>query len=203
MKISGSFKAIVAIIIIGLMASGEIYMYINGYYYEHRLFNFIWNIFYETKIDIKYFEIDVPKFYWLSAVKSDIDINKYIFLGTPAFMDKENIDILTKKLEFLYETPFKTMWHINKRGIRPLLTIENFNEYTIDTLIEICNVSLVKSSQKISNSELEAYDCINENFKNIPSRFVIYKDIYFNIDLYISAFKPQYDKFFEGVRLKE
>jgi hypothetical protein len=201
MKISYSFKIAVAIIVIGLIISREIYMYIKGYYYDYKLLNFVWNIFYETERDTKYFRIDVSKFDWLSATKPDI--NKHIFLGTHIFVEKEKMDILMKKIEFLYETPFKTIWHMNKRGIQPMITIENFDGYTIDELIKICDVSLIKSSQKISNSELEAYDCINKNFKNIPSRFVIYKDIYFNMDLYISIFKPQYDKFFEGVRLKE
>jgi hypothetical protein len=202
-KISKKLKIIGVIIIVISVSSIvflEVCMRINGYYYDHKLFNFVWNIFYETEIETKYFRIDVPKFDWISHKK--VDNNQMSFMGTYIYLSNKYSTDLLDKQEFVYKTTIyiKSM---GLKGFAPVIIIKDFNDNLINEWTKICDVSLIKSTQKISNFELEAYDCIGENFKNIPSRYIVYKEIYFDIDLYIDIFQSQYDKFFEGVRLKE
>ncbi|MDR3177969.1 MAG: hypothetical protein LBT96_03190 [Campylobacteraceae bacterium] len=203
MKISKKFKVagvIVGIIIVSLIVLSEICMRINGYYYYDKLFNFVWNIFYETELKINRLQINVPKFDWLSNKKSDN--NQLSFMGIGIYVDDEHSRDLLNKQKFIYQTTFY-LKSIELKGFIPIIIVKNFNNNLINEWTKTCDVSLVKSIQKISNSELEAYDCISKNFKNIPSRYVIYKNIYFDIELYVDIFQSQYDKFFENVRLKE
>jgi hypothetical protein len=186
--------------IIGLIVVSEICMHINGYYYFDKLFNFSWNIFHQTEMEIKYFKISVPKYDWLSYKKPDM--NKFVFRGTNAYVSNDYHADLLGKVQFLYKAPIHSDW-FGTKGIPPMLIIKNFDECLIDEWVKMCDILFVKLTQKIGNSELEAYDCVSSDFKNIPSRFVVYKHIYFDLDLYIDPFKHQYDKFFEGVRLKE
>jgi hypothetical protein len=61
----------------------------------------------------------------------------------------------------------------------------------------------LKPNQTSSNFEVETYDCIDMTHKITTTRLLVYEDEFFALILYLDIFKPQYDKFFKGMGLKE
>jgi hypothetical protein len=143
------------------------------------LYRFIFNLFRITHIETAYFTIDISKFQWLSLNNSENKNNLKLFWFAGYYINPK-----TKE-----EDVFTVNINIEK------------HKYNIDYLKRVCNFI---SNEAISNFVLEMYDC-NEviSDKNIIERYAFYKDEYFVFSPYLDEFKPQYDKFFEGVRLKE
>jgi hypothetical protein len=147
------------------------------------------NIFYQSKFETKHFIIDLPKFYWIGKYREDNSL--------PFFM---GISIDFSKNVFFRGS---TLFDDEKYTVLPIIVFDNFSDISLEALTALCDKSFVKSTQKINNWEAVIYDCLTTGYEHSRARYYIYKDEVFHTYTYIDAFKSQYDKFFEGVRLKE
>jgi hypothetical protein len=138
---------------------------------------------YQSKFETKHFIINLPKFYWIGKISKNN--NKPFFAGIP-----------------IANNGFK-------KEIFPEVHLFDFDNITLKALEIFCDKSLEKSTQKINNWEAEIYTCITKSRSDLMDKHIVYKDEVFHIFYYthdINAFEnfqKEYDKFFEGVRLKE
>jgi hypothetical protein len=157
------------------------YMYTikYGYSYNGYLYRFIFNLFRITHIETVYFTVNISKFQWLS-LNSGEDKNvpkQFWFVGYYINPETKKGDV------FIVD-----------------INIEK-NKHYIDYLKQTCYFT---SNETINNFEVKVYNCNKElNGEKIIQKVMFYRDEYFIFSPYIDAFKPQYDKFFEGIRLKE
>ncbi|MDR1007765.1 MAG: hypothetical protein LBL65_04275 [Campylobacteraceae bacterium] len=149
----------------------------SGYSLDAYIFNFYWNIIHKTNIETKYFVIDLARFNWILIKEKDDEL---FFGGVTVFINKDDED-----------------------RVLPTLIFDNFYEGMLDAWEKMCGISFTKSTKIINGWDAEVYDCIDVKNPDIPSQMIVYKDEAFYIYTYIDAFKPQYDKFFEGVKLRE
>jgi hypothetical protein len=82
----------------------------------------------------------------------------------------------------------------------PFVGVSNLSD--ISAFVVVLESKCDKSIQTINGFEIEAYDCEELN-SDIVSRSLVYKNEIIHIQSIGDNFKPQYDKFFEGVRLKK
>jgi hypothetical protein len=157
-----------------------VFFIFNGHYWQQNIYNLKWNISNQSKFETKNFIIDLPELHWVGKAKKNGDI---YFFGTLKYFN---------------------IFDSESNSSMPSLIFHDFNENMIDILQNhVCNVSFNKSIGKINNFEVDIYDCESSKMECSPSKFIIYKNEGFFIYEYNDIFKPQYDKFFEGVRLKE
>ncbi|MDR0407878.1 MAG: hypothetical protein LBH45_03000 [Campylobacteraceae bacterium] len=143
------------------------------------------NLLRQTHFGTKNFIVDLPKFYWVGQYMYD-DAGELSFFGLPLSIEN------------------------SKKGIFPMIylfTSSDIND-RLEALKISCDKSLEKSTQKINNWEADVYTCIKRENDTLD-KYIVYKDEVFhfyyyshNISLF-NNFQSQYDKFFEGVRLKE
>jgi hypothetical protein len=170
---------IVGIIAVVLIVSGIIYPDHTGY--------FSINLFRQTHFETKNFIIDVPKFHWVGNDRQDnVSI---LFVGLPM-----TIEGLEKKI-----SPMIDLHKLNDVGI----------SIRLESLGMFCDESFEKTMQKINDWEAEVYICTTKSKADLMIRHIMYKDEAFHMFYYVQDknvfenFQKQYDKFFEGVRLKE
>jgi hypothetical protein len=172
-----------------LIVSGIIYPKHTGYFSN--------NIFRQSKFETKNFIIDVPKFHWIGQYRDD---NLLFFVGIPVDLSKS----------LLFNNSFFFHFFNNEEyTVLPMIILDNFTDNTLEALKIYCDESLEKATQKINNWEAEIYSCITKSRNDLVDKHVVYKgeDFYFSyylddIDIF-NNIQSQYDKFFEGVRLKE
>jgi hypothetical protein len=148
-----------------------------GYSLDAYIFNFCWNITHKTNIETKHFIIDLAKFNWILIEKKDDEL---FFGGATVFINKDDKD-----------------------RVLPTLMFNNFDKDRFDVWEKICDMSFTKSTKTINDWEAEVYDCVMMEDSDIPMQMIVYKNEAFYIHTYIDTFKPQYDKFFESVKLKK
>jgi hypothetical protein len=151
-----------------------LYVPYKGHYgLEYATIYYI-NLSNETHIETENFVIEIPKFSWRKYSK---DHNYFIGL----YEETDN----------LRGTPW--MSHID-------LSDDNCS-------LEIVFPALCKTDPKyfiksINGWEAEIYECEDKEDDNYSRRFIKYKCEFFWLSPYAEFLKPQYDEFFEGVRLK-
>ncbi|MDR1007768.1 MAG: hypothetical protein LBL65_04290 [Campylobacteraceae bacterium] len=96
-----------------------------------------------------------------------------------------------------------------KREIFSEIHLYNVDDTWLTTLEIFCDEFLEKTTQKINNWEAEVYSCITKSRNDLLDKHIMYKGEVFYIYYYLhdvntfNIFQSQYDKFFEGVRLKD
>jgi hypothetical protein len=162
--------------------SGIIFIILNIIYFNNTGMFYV-NLFRQTDFETKNFIIDLPKFYWAGNYMEDNNSEQLFFFGVAT--SAEN----------------------SKKGIFPrmyLFNSDNVNRHIL-RLETSCDKSLEKTTKKINNWEADIYTCIGKN--DSLDTYIIYKDevfhYYYSYDKNVfENFQKQYDKFFEGVRLK-
>jgi hypothetical protein len=158
-------------------------------FFSKYMFNFGWNMIRQSTFETENFIIDLPKFHWFGQYRRNSTL--------PFFMGI-SID-LSKNVFFKGSTLFDD----KKYTVSPIIVFDDLNENSLKAIETICDVSFAKSTQKINNFEMDIYDCLTAGYESNPARYYVYKNEVFHTYTFIDAFKPQYDKFFEGVWLKE
>ena len=151
----------------------------RGYHYTLNAYFYYKNTFNQSKFETDNFIIDLPKAHWASYKNS-----AYRYHGIP--------------IEFSngYHFPDAHIWkYDNEEQAKETMFYVFGNE-------KICKTFEQQPNKKINNFEVEVYDCTKE--EKVQDRVYFYKNEYFWLpDYHHVFFKPQYDKFFEGVWLKE
>jgi hypothetical protein len=143
------------------------------------------NLLNQSKFDTDYFIIDLPKFSWECISESTHII---AFSGISIYQNNT------------FAIPIVILSRFNAFPPDDPISVNAWLENDISAFEDNCNTTLVKTTHIIDDRELTAYDCFGE----YQERYIIYKDAFFYLISYANdKFKPQYDKFFEGVRLKE
>jgi hypothetical protein len=176
-----------------------VYIILNIFYSK----NIVWfqqNIFQQTKFETKNFIIDVPKFHWIGKYKDNNSSGQLFFIGIPVDLSKNS----------LFNSSFFSHFFGNKDyTVLPIMVLDNFTDDTLEALKIYCDESLEKTTQKINNWEAEVYSCVTKSRSDLVDKHIVYKgeDFYtfyysYDVDIF-NNFQSQYNKFFEGVRLKE
>ncbi|MDR0580273.1 MAG: hypothetical protein LBG21_06690 [Campylobacteraceae bacterium] len=175
---------IVVFIVICFFTYSDYQEYTKGHSIKTYISNFIKNMIKKSKFETEYFIIDLPKFHWTFHANSTDNRSMLPFFGVIEIIDNE-----------IYTLP----------GITVIgsLKVDNARDIVLNYNKETCDVFEAKSNQFINNFEVETYDCIDITHQITIMRLFVYKDEFFALIPYLDIFKPQYDKFFEGVRLKE
>ncbi|MDR0467259.1 MAG: hypothetical protein LBG67_00195, partial [Campylobacteraceae bacterium] len=150
----------------------------KGYSSALNILLFKKNTFNQSKIETKNFIIDLPKAHWASYKNS-----AYSYHGIP-------ID------SYGCMFPDAHIWkYDNEEQAKEAMFFVFGNE-------KICKTFEQQPNKTINNFEVEVYDCTKE--EKVQDRVYFYKNEYFWLpDYHHVFFKLQYDKFFEGVWLKE
>ena len=167
-----------------------IHSYFTGLSVMSRGITFLFNLQYKTHFETKNFIINVPKFDWMSVEKNES--TKVSFFSTIKTPKKEVEEKRKKKSAYLYQ----------KNITYPLILTGLCSDYYYvneGTTMKQCD----KIEEDIYSFKADIYDCLRDEYYGIPTRYIIYDDEVFILDAYIDEFKPQYDKFFKGVWLKE
>jgi hypothetical protein len=173
-----------------------------GFNYTSKLTMLFLNLlFEETKLQTKYFEIDVQKMDWAMHKRGN-NSNYISFVGIPIFIDSDRTNIILNRRDAWLKSNFSIKSYNNEIGIQPLIFLKFQKCYEYE-LRSSCDIYFAETLQEIKNTNLTAYDCIASKNDGILSRFVLYEDEYFYLDSYVQELQPMYDKFFENVRLKE
>ncbi|MDR2151517.1 MAG: hypothetical protein LBO72_01740 [Helicobacteraceae bacterium] len=146
----------------------------NGHYGLEYAAIYYMNLSSETHIETENFIIEVPKFSWRKYSK-----------------DQNSFRGLYGKADDL-------------RGI-PLVAHVDLSDSNCS--LEIIFPALCKTDPKyfvetINGWKAEIYECEDKEYDDYPTRFIKYKCESFWLSPYLEFLKPQYDEFFEGVRLK-
>jgi hypothetical protein len=184
------FITSIMLLVVVYLIFSTIFAYTKGYVFESRLIIYISNIFNNTKFENEYFTIELSKFDWQCIYSTD-DAQVLSFRGLSMVNDDGNVFAPT--VSFL------------KFGVPPdYPSLEKlWFENDISSFEQVCskhNATLVKTSHIIDNKEFVAYDCLEEQI----IRYIMYKDAFFLIVSYDNdKLRAQYDKFFQGVKLKQ
>jgi hypothetical protein len=191
------FKICIAIVIIfvSFIVFEEIFTSWNKYNHYSKILHFIWNNFHETYAETDNFKVDINKADW--HIEQD---GKIAFVGTLVYLDKNLGMDLSELHKLWFGKPFYVDALFTKdKGFYPIILATKITE---NELLKLSNFDCNKSYKQINDWNATIYD-FTTKYTNIPIRYVIYKDELFDLIPYIDEFKPQYDKFFEGVWLKE
>jgi hypothetical protein len=173
-KLFQIFIFIVLMIICEIIFS-KIYKYYNGYSYETFIVNFISNFSKNTTVETKNFIINVSRFHW--GISDSSQTNKDLWF---------------------------TKFFIFERDVTALIIIlGKFDQKKFENLEKECDINFSKTTKTINDWEADIYDCVSSIQNNLSQRYIVYNGEYFFLTVYSDIFQPQYDKFFEGVRLKE
>jgi hypothetical protein len=176
----------------------EIFAYYNKYSHYTKIFYFIWNSFHKTHIKTDNFEINIDKLEWFFLKESDT----IAFLGNIIYANETLSTSLSKAMEKKYTKAFYVDTYFSKdKGFFPMIKLEKLTNKTY-RILELLDTYCNKSYGQINDWNATVYDCKTE-YDDVPKRYVIYKNEAFILPFYIDLFQSQYDKFFEGVRLKE
>jgi hypothetical protein len=176
-------KIIVVISVVFFICSmfAIVFFKFNDYFWEQHYYALKWNLMQQSTFKTENFIIDVPTFGWLGKK----DNNKIYFIGIPICLDG-----LTCKKETTPRIVFESF----------------FNDAEVDALKnEICDKALNKTTKTINNVEADIYECESSNIKCPFAKLIIYKNESFLIyrQEYDDILQSQYDKFFQGVKLKQ
>jgi hypothetical protein len=185
-------KSIIVIIatLISCVIFSLVFYYIKGYTLISQLDIIKSNLFSRTKFETDYFTINLPKFDW-----------RCIYDGGTQTLAFAGLSLLEDDIEI---RPVVTMMRFTSLSPDDPLSKKFWFENDMSDIEKICkeaNATLTKTTHLIDGKEFTAYDCNEEEF---PLKYIIYKDVFFQLIAYNNTnFKPQYDKFFEGVKLKK
>ena len=145
--------------------------------------NFYWNIVHKTYLETQNFIINVPLLYWGMHTNDN---------GTELYFAGNLVEVKD----------------INEKII-PTVDLYSFNDDYLNNLEKFCNRTFKQIDITINNVEFEAYSCQSSSDYLVVNHYLIYKNEVFVIYNYthdinaFNAFQSQYDKFFQGVKLKE
>ena len=136
------------------------------------------NTFNQSKFETDNFIIDLPKAHWLSYKNS-----AYRYHGIPVRFSNGAM------------FPYVYIWkYDNEEEAKK-------SEFSVNE--KLCKTFEQQPNKKINNFEVEVYDCADEE-DDLWLRVYFYKNEVFHLIYYhIENFRHQFDKFFEGVWLKE
>ncbi|MFV0481086.1 MAG: hypothetical protein ACK5LP_03805 [Campylobacteraceae bacterium] len=180
MKKIFKISSFVLIVVIALFAYLQDIELNQDYSIRTNIKYYIKNMFGVSKFETDNFIIDLPKIHWISYKNQNSSfIGQLTNLGKNVYMYPE-----------VYIMKFKN----NSEAKRFVIEL---CEKKDDELIQ-------QQNQTINNFEVEVYECRDRDINaDWAVRNYLYKNEYFTLIPYIEEFKPQYDKFFEGVRLKD
>jgi hypothetical protein len=145
--------------------------------YGQNIGRFLVNIFlWPTHFETKHFIIDVPKWHWAGRYAVD---NKPVF-----FRVEEETCCTEDNALVIYFNDF-----IND------ITTEEWKQY--------CDKSIEKSTQKVANGEIDKYICKTSRDDIVTIGFFYKKEVFYSYICNVNDFQSQYEKFFEGVKLKQ
>jgi hypothetical protein len=175
----------------------EIFAHYHKYNHYAQIFSFIRNSFYGTHIETDNFAIDIGKTEWFFLRGNDM----VTFGGNYVYTNEILSANLSKVSKKLYGEVPADMLFSDDKGFFPIVKLEKITDKTYK-FFYILDVSCNKSYKQINDWDATIYDCKTE-YDNVPKRYITYKNEVFILLFYIDIFQSQYDKFFEGVRLKE
>jgi hypothetical protein len=170
---------IIAITFISSITFSMVFIDKNGYDFGYYFSNLRWNFTHKTKFETRNLIVEVPKLYWINHLDGDITS----FSGIPSRIYSYNTCEIMPNISI----------------VMPIEGADNTTAFLEKMIYNICKEEYTSNStHTIDNKTIsDIYDCY-------PVRVIKLDDEIVALDFYhIDALRWQYDKFFEGVRLKE
>jgi hypothetical protein len=182
MKLLKKILIVIIFIFVAYVAFAVSFFMFNGYYWQSHLYYIKWNLSKQSTFETDSFIVNLPKLYWIGLDNNSAKKPLW-FVGLPV----KGLDM----------------------GIAPILTIEHFDSIVLEDLKIFCDNSFEKQTEKFDNKDVDVYICTTKSKEGLLSKFIVHKDealylIYYSHDIDVfNGYQSQYDKFFEGVKLKK